>query len=87
MSRFAVRTAARTLQRRWQAAAPDGRKMPRVGVAMLLGILLAGSAAGQFPAIGMLAPERTGSPWVSSEPLSLQSLRGRVVLVDFWTVG
>jgi hypothetical protein len=49
--------------------------------------LLAGSAAGQAPALGTLAPEITGGPWINSNPLSLLSLRGRVVLIDFWTYG
>jgi len=32
------------------------------------------------------APEFTGiERWLNSEPLSLAQLRGRVVLVDFWT--
>jgi cytochrome c biogenesis protein CcdA/thiol-disulfide isomerase/thioredoxin len=32
------------------------------------------------------APEITGiARWVNSEPLTLQELRGKVVLVDFWT--
>ncbi|MBV7483103.1 thioredoxin family protein [Bordetella sp. BOR01] len=32
------------------------------------------------------APEFTGiEKWLNSEPLTLQSLRGKVVLVDFWT--
>lgn len=26
-------------------------------------------------------------PWINSDPLTLESLRGRVVLVDFWTFG
>lgn len=28
-----------------------------------------------------------GGDWINSEPLSLASLKGRVVLVDFWTFG
>ncbi len=32
------------------------------------------------------APELTGiSGWLNSEPLTMQALRGKVVLVDFWT--
>jgi thiol-disulfide isomerase/thioredoxin len=33
------------------------------------------------------APEFAVGDWINSEPLSLKSLRGRVVLVDFWTFG
>jgi len=31
------------------------------------------------------APEISGGSWINSEPLTLQSLRGRVVLIEFWT--
>ena len=37
--------------------------------------------------VGQPAPEITGGPWINSEPLSLAGLRGRVVLVEFWTYG
>ena len=33
------------------------------------------------------APELAIGDWLNSEPLTLKSLRGRVVLVDFWTFG
>ena len=33
------------------------------------------------------APEFAVGDWINSEPLTLKSLRGRVVLVDFWTFG
>jgi peptide-methionine (R)-S-oxide reductase len=33
------------------------------------------------------APEFAPGNWINSEPLALKSLRGRVVLVDFWTFG
>lgn len=48
---------------------------------------------GQAPAgaqalhLGQPAPEIAGGPWINSPPLTLQGLRGRVVLVDFWTYG
>jgi peptide-methionine (R)-S-oxide reductase len=33
------------------------------------------------------APEFAPGTWINSEPLTLQSLKGRVVLLDFWTFG
>ena len=33
------------------------------------------------------APEFASGDWINSEPLTLKSLRGRVVLVEFWTFG
>lgn len=33
------------------------------------------------------APALSEGTWVNSEPLKLENLRGRVVLVDFWTFG
>ena len=36
--------------------------------------------------VGNCAPEFAGTQeWLNSEPLSLDALRGRVVLIDFWT--
>src|SRR5574341_164137 len=34
-----------------------------------------------------VAPEISSGNWINSQPLTLKSLRGRVVLVDFWTFG
>ena len=39
------------------------------------------------PMIGCAAPDVTGGPWINSRPLTLAALRGRVVLVEFWTYG
>ena len=33
------------------------------------------------------APDLAGGDWINSEPLKLKDLRGRVVLVEFWTFG
>ena len=53
-----------------------------------LGAVTDPAQAASGPArVGQAAPEITGGPWVNSEPLSLGGLRGRVVLVEFWTFG
>jgi thiol-disulfide isomerase/thioredoxin len=66
----------------------------RIGVAVLVVTALAGlglfrpvAEAQRSARIGQLAPEITGGPWINSEPLSLERLRGRVVFVEFWTYG
>jgi len=46
-----------------------------------------GVAAGQALRLGQPAPEVAGAPWINSAPLTLAGLRGRVVLVEFWTYG
>jgi hypothetical protein len=62
-----------------------------LGVGMLLAVVGPpagrGEAAQNLVAVGQPAPEITGGPWINSEPLSLAGLRGRVVLVEFWTYG
>lgn len=37
--------------------------------------------------IGKQAPELAQGEWINSSPLSLQELRGKVVLLEFWTFG
>ncbi len=34
-----------------------------------------------------VAPEISGGTWINSDPLTLKSLHGRVVVIDFWTFG
>jgi cytochrome c biogenesis protein CcdA/thiol-disulfide isomerase/thioredoxin len=42
--------------------------------------------AGEPTAAAALAPEVQGiAEWINSEPLTLRRLRGKVVLIDFWT--
>jgi hypothetical protein len=54
---------------------------------VLLALAGAVEPAGRLVPVGQPAPEITGGPWINSEPLSLAGLRGRVVLVEFWTYG
>jgi len=54
----------------------------------LLAVGLATTPAGaQALRIGAPAPEVAGDRWINSGPLTTQGLRGRVVLVEFWTFG
>ena len=48
---------------------------------------LAAPAAGQALRSGSPAPEIANGRWINSEPLTIGALRGRVVLLDFWTHG
>lgn len=61
--------------------------LPRV-----CGLLLGSAVAMAWPAVAAgpgtprPAPELVGGgPWINSPPLQLSSLRGKVVLVEFWT--
>ena len=67
-----------------------GRLQRRRGAAVLLSVVLTacvpGTGAGEtgplpeFPRLGQDA-------WINSAPLTLQDLRGEVVLLDVWTFG
>ena len=58
-----------------------------------LGLVLAVLGSGVCPAgaqpgrPGTEAPEVVGGPWINSAPLTRAALRGRGVLVEFWTYG
>ena len=56
---------------------------------VLAGLVVAGGAwlVTAQPQTGQTAPDITGGPWINSDPLTLAGLRGRVVLVEFWTYG
>lgn len=54
----------------------------RLPAAIALGWLIASGIAAAAP-----APEITAETWLNSEPLSMRELRGKVVLVEFWTYG
>ena len=60
-----------------------------LGLALAAMLLLGGwdSAVAVGLRVGTPAPEIAGAPWINSAPLTMAGLRGRVVLVEFWTYG
>jgi thiol-disulfide isomerase/thioredoxin len=58
----------------------------RLRVAPLLVVVLAALLTGPAGAAPPPpAPPLSGDAWLNTEPLSLEALRGKVVLVEFWT--
>ena len=67
----------------------EGTTMRRMGLAgiALLALALGDAAVAQGLRLGQTAPEVAGKDWINSPPLTMAALRGRVVLVEFWTYG
>src|SRR5687767_2563019 len=65
-------------------AVPDPQGRARTGLVRSIAHWLA-SDGGALPDEGRLAPFGGATAWLNSEPLTPERLRGRVVLVDFWT--
>ena len=61
---------------------PEGRA--RTGIIRSIAYWLA-EDDGVLPDEGRLAPFDGATAWLNSAPLTPEGLRGRVVLVDFWT--
>ena len=61
-------------------------------IAVILGLLFLGLMASSSegfvsPLQDRPAPELASTTWINSDPLKLQDLRGKVVLLEFWTYG
>jgi len=54
-------------------------------VAVLLSVFA--TIADAQPGVGAQAPDITGRTWLNSPPLTIGGLKGRIVLVEFWTHG
>ena len=82
-----VRTA-RAEERLVSSLAPRGRPSDDAGTSLdaFAAGESAGAEAGLLPVIDGVLPAFTGATeWLNSPPLTPESLRGKVVLVDFWT--
>ena len=60
-----------------------------IALAMVVAALMARGvgSGGELVGAGNAAPEIARGEWINSPPLTLAGLRGRVVLVEFWTYG
>lgn len=59
-----------------------------LGIAFLaIGIFRVSTIAAAGRLQGSPAPELSNQTWINSPPLRLADLRGRVVLLEFWTYG
>ena len=58
---------------------------PIAGLALAALLLTAFSVRDVEDLIGTRAPAWTVSPWINTEPIELEDLRGKVVLVRWWT--
>ena len=72
-----------SLQGRFERSSPAQRELEELTGARAPEVVAGGGT--ELPDYG-LAPEFHGvTTWLNTEPLTLQGLRGRVVLIDFWT--
>jgi hypothetical protein len=65
------------------------RCVPHLIASVALLLSLSASARAQEPvAMNVAAPELQGiEAWINSKPLALADLRGKVVVLHFWTFG
>jgi thiol-disulfide isomerase/thioredoxin len=63
-----------------------GKKLAAIRIVLVLsvaGAMFSAATAGG----GMPAPEISGQNWLNSGPMRIAELKGKVVLVEFWTFG
>jgi hypothetical protein len=70
-----------------EVVAMRDRAWPAAVALLALVGLTSGLAAGQVLRAGTPAPDVSGEHWINSGPLTTAALRGKVVLVEFWTFG
>jgi cytochrome c biogenesis protein CcdA/thiol-disulfide isomerase/thioredoxin len=68
-----------------QAAADSNAGLAMASGSMMRAVDHAASNAAPLPVEGELPPLNGAVQWLNSPPLTTQDLRGKVVLVDFWT--
>jgi hypothetical protein len=64
----------------------NGKFFSRYALALGLGVFILAPVRVGALNLGKPAPDIAGAPW-NSKPLTTGDLRGRVVMVEFWTYG
>ena len=64
---------------------PNRRDVLNFGASLATVVALPAKAASGLPVEGSMPPLTGAVNWLNSAPLSPEDLRGKVVLVDFWT--
>jgi hypothetical protein len=59
----------------------------RLSIVLFTAAWIAYPRLGNAVPIGKGAPDVAGENWLNSKPLTIAGLRGRVVLLEFWTYG
>jgi cytochrome c biogenesis protein CcdA/thiol-disulfide isomerase/thioredoxin len=62
-----------------------GSNVMAAGPGMMMSNKSAGQGSGALPVEGQLPPLSGATTWLNSPPLTAEGLRGKVVLIDFWT--
>lgn len=62
-----------------------GGAMMAAGGASAQGAMMSAHGGSSLPAEGDMPPLTGAAAWLNTQPLTVDSLRGKVVLVDFWT--
>jgi len=64
-------------------------KFIAVGLAVMVlsGVIVSSGNSWTSDWVGKKAPEISEGDWINSTPLALSDLRGKVVLLEFWTYG
>ena len=65
----------------------NGNFFSRYTLALGLGAFILTPVRVGALSLGKPAPDIAGAPWINSKPLTTGDLRGRVVMVEFWTYG
>ena len=63
------------------------RTFGTTSITLFLAALIFWPGLGDAISPGKPAPELAGEIWLKSKPLTVAALKGRVVLVEFWTYG